>query len=103
MHSPLSARKENQMTVHLKRYWIFVIVLFIFTPLNFGHTDSDSQPADKNLNADVIEPDEAQLPRQYIEVLIHGPYVEIKSPFAFGPTNKTIRSLITNGASICSI
>lgn len=81
------------MTAHLKRYWIFVIVLFTLTPLNFGHADSDSQPAEKNLNADVIEPDEAQPTRQYIEVLIHGPYVEIKSPFAFGPTNKTIRSL----------
>ena len=95
MHSPPCVRKENQMTMHLKRNWIFLIVLLTFTPLNFGHTDSDSQPADKNLNADVTELDGTLSPRQYIEVLIHGPYVEVKSPFAFAPTNKTIRSLIS--------
>ncbi len=81
------------MTMHLKRYWIFVIVLLTFAPLNFGKTASNSIPADNNLNADVTEPDEAQPLRQFIEVLIHGPFVEVKSPFAFAPTNKTIRSL----------
>ena len=52
-----------------------------------------SEPADKAINTDVAEADEAQSPRQYIEVSIRGPYVEAKSPFAFGQTLKTVRSL----------
>ena len=81
------------MTIQLKRYWILVIALLIFTSSNPVHAASSSEPADKALNADVAEADEEQSPSQYIEVSIRGPYAEVKSPFTFGQTFKTVRSL----------
>jgi protease-4 len=81
------------MTIQLKSYWILLIALLIFTSSNPVHAASSSEPADKALNADVAEADEVQSPRQYIEVLIRGPYAEVKSPFTFGQTFKTVRSL----------
>ena len=81
------------MTIQLKRYWILVIALLIFTSSNPVHAASSSEPADKALNADVAEANEEQSPSQYIEVSIRGPYAEVKSPFTFGQTFKTVRSL----------
>ena len=57
-----------------KRFWTFAIALLIFTSL-------------------VTVANAAQQPRQYIEVSIRGSYVEVKSPFAFGQTLRTTRSL----------
>ena len=81
------------MTIQLKCYWTLVIALLIFTSSNPVHAASSSEPADKALNADVAEADEEQSPSQYIEVSIRGPYAEVKSPFTFGQTFKTVRSL----------
>ena len=88
------------MIMQLKRYWIVVIALLIFTPPNLGHAASTPEPVDKTLNPDVTEMDEAPPPRQYIEVSIRGPYVEVKSAIAFGRTFKTIRSLTSQLDSI---
>ena len=81
------------MTFQLKSYWIFLMALLICTLFIPLLAAPDSEPADKAINTDVAEAGEAQSPRQYIEVSIHGPYVEAKSPFAFGQTLKTVRSL----------
>ena len=85
------------MTIQSKSYWAFLMTLLIYIPSITLLAASSSEPADKAIDTDVTEADEAQLPRHYIEVSIRGPYVEVKSPFTFGQpfgqSLKTVRSL----------
>ena len=85
------------MTIQPKSYWIFFIVLLVYTTLIPLRAAPVSEPADKSIDTEVTETDEASSPRQYIEVSIRGPYVEVKSPFTFGQpfgqSLKTVRSL----------
>ncbi len=83
------------MTMQSKNYWIVVIALLIYALPNPAHAASNFDSAEKPPNTDIAQIDEAQPPKQYIEVTIHGPYVEVKSPFAFGQTLKTTRHLIS--------
>ena len=81
------------MTFQPMSYLTFLMALLIFSPFMPVCSASISEPADKAGDTDSTTMDAAQPPRQYIEVSIRGPYVEVKSPFTFGQSLKTVRSL----------
>ncbi|MDE0300298.1 MAG: signal peptide peptidase SppA [Candidatus Poribacteria bacterium] len=80
--------------------WKFLIALLIY-PLSIPlHAVLTSEPANKCEVTDDEEAGKTQPSLQYIEVSIHGPYVEAKSPFPFSQTPKTIRGLTSELESI---
>ena len=81
------------MRIQPTKCGIFLMVLLFCASSIPLLAASSADPADKTTDTEIGNADEAQPPQQYIEVSIRGPYVEVKSPFAFGQTYNTVRSL----------